>query len=92
MTAHIVIDLTVTDVDKLQKYSALAAQTLIPFGGEFLSKGPIDVLHGESAFTTKVIIEFPDKDNAVNWYGSTEYQAIINIRNEAIASQFHLIG
>lgn len=92
MTAYIIVDLTPIDSDKLQQYSALAAETLIPFGGEFLVKGPIELLHGASDLQTKVIIGFPDRDSASGWYHSTAYQAIISLRNQAMTSQFHLIG
>ena len=92
MPAYIVVDLTPTDASKLQAYSALAAETLIPFGGEFLVKGPIEVLHGDQHLQTKVIIAFPDRESAAGWYHSDAYQAITALRNEAMDSQFHLIG
>ena len=92
MTALIIIDLTIINKDKLAMYSAEAAKTLITYDGEFLAKGPIALLHGESAFTTKAIIQFPTKDKALNWYNSTEYQAIIPLREEGMISQFHLIN
>jgi uncharacterized protein (DUF1330 family) len=92
MTALIIVDLTPTDKEKLSSYSAMAAETLVPYGGEFLAKGPIETLHGESAFQTKVIIQFPNRDNAVNWYNSAAYLAIIPIRDQSMRSQFHLIG
>jgi len=92
MNALIIVDLTPTNKDKLAAYSAEAAKTLITYNGEFLSKGPINALHGESAFTTKVIIQFPSKENALNWYNSAEYQAIIPLREEGMISQFHLIA
>ena len=92
MPAYIVVDLTPIDTTKLQQYSASAAETLIPFGGEFLAKGPIEPLHGESALQVKVVIVFPDRESAVEWYNCEAYQAIIPLRDEAMSSQFHLIG
>jgi len=92
MTALIIVDLTPTDKDKLSAYSAMAVETLVPFGGEFLAKGVIDVLHGKSAFQTKVVIQFPDRDNAMNWYHSEAYQRIIPTRDQGMESQFHLVG
>jgi|TARA_R110002072_G_scaffold216955_1_gene374521 uncharacterized protein (DUF1330 family) len=92
MTAYIIVDLTPTDKQKLQQYSAMAAETLIPFNGEFIAKGPIEVLHGEQGFQTKVIIGFADRASAEGWYHSEAYQKIINLRNQAMKSQFHLVG
>jgi len=92
MTALIIVDLTPTNKDKLSAYSTMAADTLVPYGGEFLVKGTIEALHGKSAFKTKVIIQFPDRDSAINWYHSDAYQQIIPTRDQGMDSQFHLVG
>lgn len=92
MPALIIIDLTPIDKERVAIYSTLAGETLVPFGGEFLIKGPIETLHGESAHQTKVVIQFPDRDSALNWYNSEEYQGIITLRNQGMKSQFHLVG
>jgi len=92
MSALIIVDLTPTDREKLTAYSTQAAQTLLAYGGEFLCKGPIEALHGNSPFSTKVVIQFPDRDSAVNWYASKDYQNIIPLRDQGMSSQFHLVG
>ena len=92
MSTLIIVDLTPTDTEKLSAYSAKAAETLKTYGGEFLAKGPIESLHGDVRFTTKVVIQFPDRDSAVSWYHSDAYQAIIPTRDQGMDSQFHLIG
>ena len=55
MSTLIIVDLTPTDTEKLGAYSAQAAETLKPYGGEFLAKGPIESLHGvnETSSTRK---------------------------------------
>ena len=92
MSTLIVVDLTPTDTEKLSAYSAQAAETLKPYAGEFLAKGSIEALHGDNRFTTKVVIQFPDRESAVNWYQSDAYQAIIPTRDQGMDSQFHLVG
>jgi len=92
MTALIIVDLTPIDENQLSTYSALAAKTLVPFGGEFIAKGAIEELHGDSSFQKKVIIQFPDRASAVGWYNSGEYQQIIPIRDLGMLSQFHLLS
>ncbi|MGK0440776.1 MAG: hypothetical protein ACJA0N_000571 [Pseudohongiellaceae bacterium] len=92
MATLIIVDLTPTDKQKLGAYSTQAAETLKPYGGEFLAKGPIEALHGATSFTTKVVIRFPDRESAVNWYHSDAYQAIIPTRDQGMDSQFHLVG
>jgi len=39
-----------------------------------------------------VVIQFPDRQAAVNWYHSAEYQAIIPLRDQGMDSVFHLVG
>jgi len=92
MTALIIVDLTPTDQEKLSVYSTMAVETLVPYGGEFLAKGPIETLHGDSGFKAKAVIQFPDRDNALGWYHSAAYQAIIPTRDQGMQSQFHLVG
>ena len=92
MTALIIVDLTPTNKEQLSLYSTRAAETLISFGGEFIAKGAIETLHGDSAFQTKVVIQFPDHDSAINWYHSDAYQQIIPTRDQGMQSQFHLVG
>jgi len=91
MTALVIVDLTPINKEKLTAYSAEAAKTLVTYGGEFLAKGAIIPLHGKSEFTTKVVIQFPSKQNALDWYNSDKYQEIIQLREDGMTSQFHLI-
>ena len=91
MSTLIIVDLTPTDTESLSTYSAGAAETLKPFGGEFLAKGAINPLHGDAQFTIKVVIQFPDRDSALNWYKSGAYQKLIPTRDKGMDSQFHLV-
>lgn len=92
MSALVIVDLIVKDNEKLQQYGALAAKSISNFNGEFIAKSQIEALHGCANFTTKVVIQFPDRETAKAWYNSDEYQAIIPIREQGIDSQFHLVG
>lgn len=92
MTAYVTVHLTVKDADKLQQYGAAAGETVAAHGGEFISRGPVEVLSGESAHAMMAIIRFPDRDTARNWYNSAEYQALVPLRGEAIDSLFVLGG
>ena len=91
MTSLVVVDLTPTDKTQLSEYSALAAETIKSFGGRFIAKGEIETLCGEAKHLMKAVIEFPDKESALNWYNSDEYQAIIPLREKGMKSQFHLV-
>jgi uncharacterized protein (DUF1330 family) len=98
MNAYVVVDLTPQDKEKMQQYSAAAAATIAEYQGEFIAKGGIEALSNEPlgqnelSFSTKVIIQFPNKEKALAWYQSDAYQKIIPIRDQGMKSQFHLVG
>lgn len=92
MTAHIVVELTLRDQAARDRYSAAAKPILDAFGGQFIGSGKWDVLFGEPAFTNGAIIAFPDRETALNWYNSPEYQALLDDRALGIDCRFRLIG
>jgi uncharacterized protein (DUF1330 family) len=56
--------------------------TLEPFGGRFLVHGMThEVLEG-SWPGDLIIVEFPDRASAENWYRSDAYQSILPLRTE----------
>lgn len=92
MAAYISVGFTALDKELLQSYSARAAPTIAHYQGEFLAKAPVQTLNGEATYESQVIIAFPNKQLAESWYHSAEYQALIALRDKAMASTFVLLG
>jgi len=92
MSAYIIVGLTPKDTDKLQQYGASVPPILAKYSGEILTKGPVEKLHGDFEHKIQVVIAFPSREKALDWYHSDDYQALIPIRNEGMDSQFQLIG
>jgi uncharacterized protein (DUF1330 family) len=92
MSAYVVVELTVKDPDAKNRYSAAAAPVLKAFGGEFVASGAWHVLTGEAAFTSGALIRFTDRETALAWYHSPEYQAALGDRAQGIDCRFRLIG
>ena len=92
MSAYVVVNATPLDQDKMQEYGAAAGGTIAKHGGEFVSRGPAEVLSGDSGHKVLVVIKFPSKQAASDWYHSPEYQALIPTRTEAMDSIFILGG
>ncbi|GLQ50035.1 DUF1330 domain-containing protein [Dyella flava] len=93
MSAYIVVELTMKDVEALARYRASVGPTLKRFGGELLvGAAPWHLLHGRSAFETGTVLVFPNKDAALAWYDSPEYQALAPTRNNAFNSRFRILG
>lgn len=93
MPAYIVVGLTIKNAEKLTQYAAEVPLTLIKYQGEFIFKGPV-IEHLSSAFEFEhqAVLSFPSKELAHDWYHSEEYQSLIPLRDEALNSQFQLIG
>lgn len=53
--------------------------TLAPFGGAYLAQGAPDVKEG-SWDGSVVLMEFPDRTAAEEWYASEAYQQILPLR------------
>jgi len=92
MSAYIIVGLTPKDADKLQQYGANVPSTLAKFSGEVVVKGPVEQLHGRFDHKVQVILMFPSREHAYNWYHSEQYQSLISIRDQGMDSQFQLIG
>ena len=65
--------------------------TLAPFGGHFIVHGDEPhVLEGTDPGTL-IVIEFPDRSSAEDWYASPDYQAIVELRTANSTSTVFLI-
>jgi uncharacterized protein (DUF1330 family) len=65
--------------------------TLAPFGGHFIVHGDEPhVLEGTDPGTL-IVIEFPGRSNAEDWYASPAYQAIVALRTANSKSTVLLI-
>ena len=66
--------------------------TIKAFGGKFLVRGgEIAYSEGKKLGDLNVIVEFPDRESALNWKKSSEYQAILPGRIENATTQFIII-
>lgn len=66
--------------------------TLAPFGGKFRVHGdPVELLEGEFRGDL-IMIEFPDMENARQWYASPAYQAILPLRTGHSSGAIFLVA
>jgi uncharacterized protein (DUF1330 family) len=65
-------------IDYLERIDA----TLAPFGGRFVVHGgDVEVIENDWPGHL-IVIEFPDRRHARDWYGSPAYQAILALRTD----------
>jgi uncharacterized protein (DUF1330 family) len=72
----------VDDPASLDRYRAIAAQSVAAFGGRYLVRGDATkiALEGDWAPRFLVVIAFPDLATAESWYRSEAYAAALALR------------
>ncbi|QLY32662.1 DUF1330 domain-containing protein [Nocardia huaxiensis] len=70
------IDFNADIVEYLERIDA----TFTPFGGRFLVHGPGQTVMEGPADSNFVVVEFPTRQAAQDWYNSPAYQAILPLR------------
>jgi uncharacterized protein (DUF1330 family) len=84
MSAYVIGHITVKDPERWQRYRERVPATLAAWGGEVVLRGRrVALLAGDHAHSDTVVIRFPDTQAVSAWYGSTEYQALLPLREEA---------
>ena len=82
--AYVIGHITVKNPEKWDLYRSRVPATLAPWGAELLLRGKlVSTLAGEHAHVDTVVIRFPSKEAVSNWHASSEYQALIPLRNQA---------
>ena len=75
MTAYVIVQTFVTDVEKMKEYKALAAPAVAKHGGKYLSRGgAMSHLENEWEAPRVTLLEFPSAEAARTFYDSPDYQ------------------
>jgi uncharacterized protein (DUF1330 family) len=92
MSAYVVVEATVRDLEARDRYGSQAGAVLKQFGAEVVAFGPWQLLCGEPGHDIGMIIRFQDKATALAWYNSPAYQALLEMRDAALDCRFRLVG
>ncbi len=84
MAAYLVALLKINDLKEMDIYRAGVHDTIDKHKGEIIvSNENAEVIEGEWPYTKTVVIRFPSMEAAKRWYGSPEYQEIVQHRVRA---------
>jgi uncharacterized protein (DUF1330 family) len=64
--------------------------TVAPYKGKWLAMGPVTVIEG-TWLGAVVLMEFPSREQAEDWYNSAAYQKILPLRVHSAISDIALI-
>jgi uncharacterized protein (DUF1330 family) len=82
MTAYIFAEVKdVSDPEAFREYREKVAGTMEPFGGKAIIRGSnFETLEGSWNPQGFIVIEFPDRQSAMEWYGSAQYKPLLELR------------
>lgn len=81
MAAYVLAEVEITNPEGYKAYTAVVPATIAQYGGRFLVRGgAAQVLEGEWPQRRRVIIEFPSKERALEWWNSPEYEKPMALR------------
>jgi uncharacterized protein (DUF1330 family) len=91
MSAYIMARIRVTDQKQYQAYID-SPSSLEPYGGRLIIRGgePLP-LEGEPMRDRMVVIEFPSREHARDWYHSAAYQEKKKLRDGAADASFWIM-
>ncbi|HEY3923523.1 MAG TPA: DUF1330 domain-containing protein [Acidothermaceae bacterium] len=93
MSAYVIVEFTVKDPQTYrEKYAPIAGQTAKAHAGEVIAAGNWEVLHGDGSLTSGALVRFTDRETAIRWYDSPEYQELIDVRGNAMDARFSLLN
>jgi uncharacterized protein (DUF1330 family) len=93
MSAFVLVEVNIQDPVVYEEYKKLTPGSVVAYGGKFVIRGnPVQVMEGEWKYDRLVMLEFPSKEIALEWYNSKEYQRAKKIRENAASANFFIVG
>ncbi|MFL0684115.1 uncharacterized protein (DUF1330 family) [Algoriphagus aquaeductus] len=93
MPAYCLVEIDIHNMEVYEEYKKLTPVSLEPFGGKFVIRGlPVEALEGKWNHDRLVLLEFPNREKALEWYNSENYQKAKKIRENASSANFFLVG
>ena len=92
MVAYVIYQAEVLDPERYDEYKAKGAASILAAGGKYLVRGgDVEVLEGEPPAGRTVVLEFPTRQAAIDWYRSDEYTEIRKIREAAARARMYVV-
>lgn len=92
MAAYVIFQADITDQEQYDRYRAATPATIAAAGGRFIARGgAITVLEGDAPAGRTVIVEFPDRATALDWYHGEAYTAARALRATAAKGRMYIV-
>ena len=92
MTAYVIYQGEVLDPARYDEYKTKAAASIVASGGTYVVRGgDVEVLEGDAPAGRPVVLAFPTRQAAIDWYRSAEYTEIRKIREGAARARMYVM-
>ena len=92
MTAYVIYQGEVFDPVRYDEYKVKAAESILAAGGRYVVRGgDVEVLEGDAPAGRTVILEFPTREAAVDWYRGDTYREVRKLREGAARANMYVI-
>ena len=92
MAHYIVAEITITDREEYARYEAGFMAIFSRYQGKMLAvEEQPELLEGQWPHSRTVLVEFPDREQAMAWYQCEHYQALAQHRKRASSGNLVLI-
>ena len=90
--AYVVIEFTVKDAEGFKNYGQQAPATVAKYGGKFFVRGArSESLKGDVGKGPYVVLAFDSLEKAKQWASSSEYAALIPLRDKAADTRAFIV-
>jgi uncharacterized protein (DUF1330 family) len=90
--AYVIYQGEVLDPARYDEYKIQAAESIFAAGGRYVVRGgDIEVLEGEAPAGRTVVLEFPTRQAAIDWYRGERYTQVRKIREGAAIARMYVI-
>lgn len=88
MTAYVIAEVDVHDLEEYARYRSMVPDTLAAFGGRFVVRGgTVVALEGDWQPSRIVVLEFSSLETAEAWHASDEYREARTLRQRTTHSR-----
>ena len=92
MPAYVIYQGEILDPARYDEYKVHGAESIFAAGGRYVVRGgDVDVLEGEAPAGRTVVLEFPTRQAALDWYYGERYTEARKLREGAAIARMYVI-
>jgi uncharacterized protein (DUF1330 family) len=92
VAAYVIYQGEVIDPVRYEEYKTKGAASILAAGGKYLVRGgDVEVLEGDPPAGRTVVLEFPTRQAAIDWYRGDAYTEIRKIREGAALARMYVV-